>query len=197
MHNPIHELFLFNEMKQGKSYAFECFFHYYYPGLCIYAQNLIERPLPDAQNVVQDIFMKFWEDRDKITIQTSVRSYFFAMVRNKCFDLMKSSAYKNGGSTTDRFPELADSEYDTYVLAELERILDAGLERLPEKCREIFELSRFEGLKNREIAEKLNISVKTVENQMTKALRILKDELKDYLPFLLLFPEISIFRFLF
>jgi RNA polymerase sigma-70 factor (ECF subfamily) len=83
------------------------------------------------------------------------------------------------------------------VLTELERILDAGLERLPEKCREIFELSRFEGLKNREIAEKLNISVKTVENQMTKALRILKDELKDYLPFLLLFPEISIFRFLF
>jgi RNA polymerase sigma-70 factor, ECF subfamily len=189
MYNPVHELFLFSEMKQGKTYAFDFFFHYYYPGLCVYAQNLINRPLPDAQNIVQDVYMKFWEDREKINIQSSVRAYFFAMVRNKCLDTLKSSGYKMEANNLNKYPDIADNQFDTYIFAELEHIVKNGMLKLPDRCREVFELSRFEGLKNKEIANRLDISEKTVENQMTKALKVLRNELKDYLPLLLLFPK--------
>jgi RNA polymerase sigma-70 factor (ECF subfamily) len=83
--------------------------------------------------------------------------------------------------------DIAVEPFETYVLSELEALFKKSLNKLPERCREIFELSRFQGLKNREIAEMLHLSEKTVENQMTKAIRILKEELKDYLPLLTFF----------
>jgi RNA polymerase sigma-70 factor, ECF subfamily len=182
-----HELFLFEDLKKGKEYAFDYFFHYYYPGLCVYAQKLLKTPQADAKSVVQDVFVKIWEDREKINIQSSVRAYLFSSVRNKCLDFLRKKNRFN--LSFEEVPEVADEQLETYVLAELESIFKAGLEKLPTKCREVFELSRFQGLKNREIAGQMNISEKTVENQMTKALRILRGELKDYLPLLLLFQN--------
>jgi RNA polymerase sigma-70 factor, ECF subfamily len=182
-----HELFLFDDLKKGKEYAFDYFFHYYYPGLCAYAQKLLKTPQADAKSVVQDVFVKIWEDRDKINIQSSVRAYLFSSVRNKCLDYLRK---KNRFSLSfEDIPEVADEQLETYVFAELELIFHAGLDKLPPKCREVFEMSRFRGLKNREIATELNISEKTVENQMTKALKILRVELKEYLPLLILFPN--------
>ena len=90
--------------------------------------------------------------------------------------------------------DISDDSFETYVLSELESLFNKSLEKLPERCREVFELSRFHGLKNREISAKLNISEKTVENQVTKALHILKEELKDYLPLLALFEFFHFLR---
>ena len=191
--NPTQELFLIGEMRRGKEYAFDFFFNYYYPGLCVFAQKIILLSEEDAKNLVQDVFLKFWKDREKLAIRVSVRSYLFASVKNRCLDFIKKNnqPYKFLEITEDS--DVADSTYDTYILSELEVLFDESLNKLSGRCREIFELSRFHGLKNREIAEKLNLSEKTIENQMTKALRILRTELKDYLPLLILFEYFYFF----
>jgi RNA polymerase sigma-70 factor (ECF subfamily) len=185
--NQTKELFLYEEMKMGKEYAFDFFFNYYYPGLCVYAQKMISLPEEQAKDIVQDVFVKFWNDREKLNIQFSIRSYLFVSVKNKCFDILrKKNRDVKVQEITDEH-DFTDESFETYILSELETLFNKSLNKLPERCREVFELSRFHGLKNREIAAKLNLSEKTVENQVTKALHILKEELKDYLPLLALF----------
>lgn len=185
--NQAKDFFLYEEMKKGKEYAFEVFFNYYYPGLCVYAQKMISIPEQEARDLVQDVFVKFWKDREKSDIRFSIRSYLFASVKNRCFDLlrMKDRNVKVQEITNEQ--DVAGDYFETYVLSELETLFNKSLDKLPERCREVFELSRLHGLKNREIADKLNLAEKTVENQVTKAIHILKIELKDYLPILVLF----------
>lgn len=192
--NQIKELFLFEEMKRGKEYAFDFFFNYYYPGLCVYAQKMISLPEEEARDVVQDVFVKLWNDREKLDIQYSIRSYLFVSVKNKCFDFLrkKNRTVKVQEITSQH--DITDESFETYVLSELEALFNNSLKKLPERCREIFELSRLQGLKNREIASKLNLSEKTVENQVTKAIHILKVELKDYLPLMAIFELFHFFR---
>ncbi|MEI6139887.1 MAG: RNA polymerase sigma-70 factor [Mariniphaga sp.] len=192
--NQTKELFLYQEMKSGKEYAFDFFFNYYYPGLCVYAQKLVSVPEQEAKDLVQEVFIKFWNDREKTEIRFSIRSYLFVSVKNKCFDLhRKRTADLKVLEITKDF-DIPEESFDTYVLSELESLFNKSLEKLPERCREVFELSRFHGLKNREIAAKLNLSEKTIENQVTKALHILKEELKDYLPLLALFDFFHFLR---
>ncbi len=185
--NPTNEEFLYQEMKRGKEYAFDFFFNYYYPGLCVYAQRIVSLPEQEARDIVQDVFVKFWNDCKKIDIQFSVRSYLFVSVKNKCFDVLRKNNRNIKVQEISNEHDIADASFETYILSELETLFSKSLTKLPERCREIFELSRLHGLKNREIAAKLNLSEKTVENQITKALHILKEELKDYLPLLALF----------
>jgi len=191
--NTDQEMFLFQEMKKGKEYAFDFFFNYYYPGLCVYAEKIFSLDEDDAKNLVQDVFLKFWNDRQNLNILSSVRAYLFTSVKNKCLDFLKHSKILPGFQSLSEIQDIEGETFETFVLSELEAILDESLSKLPGRCREIFELSRFDGLKNKEIAARLNISEKTVENQMTKALHILKTELKDYLPLLLLFEPFRIF----
>lgn len=181
-------------MKRGKEYAFDFFFNYYYPGLCIYAQKMGSLSKEEARDVVQDVFVKFWNDREKLDVLFSIRSYLFVSVKNKCLDLLRK---KNRNikiqEITDQH-DITDESFESFVLSELESLFNNSLNKLPERCREIFEMSRLHGLKNREIATKLNLSEKTVENQVTKALHILKEELKDYLPLLALFEFFHFLR---
>ncbi len=183
------ELFLFSELQTGKEYAFDFFFNYYYSGLCVYAEQYLPGLEEEARNLVQDVFLKFWEDRQRIAIQRSVRAYLFTSVRNKCLDFLKKASTRHSVSSWPLSSEPVVDDSETFVESELEAIFMKGLEKLPPRCREVFELSRFEGLRNPEIAQRLNVSEKTVENQITKALRILRVELKDYLPLLLLFQS--------
>lgn len=139
-----------------------------------------------AEELVQSMFLNLWEKSAKIEIRTSIKSYMFGAVRNAALNHIKHQ--KVTQSYADAHQHLGVSNHDDPLeYDELKEKIDMALQRIPEKCREIFELSRFEGKRYKEIAEELGISLKTVENQMGKALRILREELGEYLPLLLFF----------
>lgn len=177
------ELQLFFEMKLGSNSSFNYFFESYYSGLCIYA-NKYTGDLSTSEEVVQDIFVRFWEKRQSIDIENSVRLYLFKAVYNQCMNFMKHKKIENNFRWQNTFEadNLPEGQWSLFNESELRYVLDQALSRLPARCKEIFELSRFDNLKNKEIAEKLRITEKTVENQITKALKILRKELKDFLP---------------
>jgi RNA polymerase sigma-70 factor (ECF subfamily) len=175
-------------MKSGSKGSFSYFFDYYYSGLCIYA-NQFTGDLSTSEEVVQDVFVRFWEKRQHIEIETSVRFYLFRTVHNQCMNLLKHKKIENcyRQQSTFEADHFSDDQWSLFNESELRHILDQAISKLPDRCREIFELSRFENLKNKEIAEKLGITEKTVENQITKALTILRKELKDFLPLFVMY----------
>jgi RNA polymerase sigma-70 factor (ECF subfamily) len=138
-----------------------------------------------AEEVVSDVFYKVWKNRERIEIKTSFESYVFKAVKNQSLDFLKSKAnaiaYK-----TESMPVIYDgvteSPEEQMVIKELDARIEAAIESLPPQCKTIFKSSRFQGLKYNEIAEKLNISVKTVETQMGRALKHLRHVLRSEMP---------------
>lgn len=169
-------------MIEGDVDSFKYFFDRYYNDLCNFV-NIYLHNQTLSEEIVQDIFVFFWENKEKLQIETSVKSFLFSASKFKSLNLLRNS--KNHKRIIEKIgkaeplisSEQGDSYYDT---DEFRKILDAAVSQLAPKCREIFLLSKLEGLCNREIAERLNISVKTVENQMTIALKKLREYL---LPF--------------
>ena len=141
----------------------------------------------DAENIVQDVFLLLWEKREVLDIQVSLVSYLFTLVKNKSLDYLRHKIivdeYKQ--ELGEKLAALELLNYSFTSDEDIEQILMSAINTLPERCRQVFLKSRIEGKKNREIAEELDLSVSTVENQMTIALRKLRVELKDYLPLLL------------
>ena len=177
-----HELFIVKKMIEGDKDAFKYFFDRYYNDLCNFV-NIYLHNQTLSEEIVQDIFVFFWENKEKLQIDTSVKSFLFSASKFKSLNFLRNSKNqkriieKIGKSEPLISSEQRDSYFDT---DEFRKILDAAVGQLAPKCREIFLLSKLEGLSNREIAERLNISVKTVENQMTIALKKLREYL---LPF--------------
>lgn len=140
----------------------------------------------DAENIVQDVFLMLWEKRTVLDVQVSLLSYLFSLVKNRCLDFLRHQIvvedYKQELSA--KLIALEQFNYIFNTDEDLERLFSSAIDKLPERCREIFIKSRLDGKKYREIAEELNLSVNTVENQMTIALKKLRAELKDYLPLL-------------
>ena len=167
----------------GDITAFEMLFRTYYQPLCHYASSFLQDK-EDAEEIVQSTFLLLWEKRETLAIRSSVKPYLYAMVRNACLNVIKHEKIKQkyAGEET----ALADRSHDSvsHIVAsnELEFKIMQAMEVLPEQCRMVFKLSRFEELKYAEIAEQLNISIKTVENHMGKALKIMREQLKDFLP---------------
>lgn len=171
-------------LRRGDQQVFESVFKEHYAPLCTYARRYLIDP-EAAEEVVQDMFFKLWERRDSLLITTSLKSYLFRAVRNHALNYIKyqriSQQYIDYvGFTTSN--ESAESAHEALINNDLERHFGRLVSSMPERRRMIFEMSRFEGLKYDEIAQKMNISVKTVENQMTKALEFLRKKLSDYLP---------------
>lgn len=162
-------------------------FRTYYEPLCNYAYSFL-RDKEDAEEVVQSTFLLVWEKRETLEIRTSLKSYLYAMVRNACLNVLKHQKIRQRHEEEET--ALAERSRDaiahTVAGNELEQRIQEAVEQLPEQCRMVFKLSRFEELKYSEIAEQLNISVKTVENHMGKALRIMRERLKEYLPVIIL-----------
>lgn len=136
-----------------------------------------------GEEIVQQVFLRLWEKRDSITINGPVKAYLFSAIRNTAIsqwrkDTVRSEKENGYGSSKEASVQAGEE------VRELELLYRQALERLPERCREVFVLSRQQNLKYAEIATAMNISVKTVENQMGKALKILHKELKEYLPLL-------------
>lgn len=141
----------------------------------------------DAENIVQDVFMVLWEKRDSLEIQISLSSYLFSLVKNRCLDYLRHKviAEQYEQELHAKLRSLENLNYAFTSEEELEKMFFSAIEKLPQRCREIFLKSRLEGKKYREIAEEMNLSVNTVENQMALALKKLRVELKEYLPLLL------------
>lgn len=173
----------FSAVRSGDINAFEMMFKTYYQPLCRYASTFVKDP-EEAEEIVQGTFIGIWEKRQAIDIATSVKAYLYRAVRNSCLNEIKhrkvKALYAQGELRTDeRYYEASDQ---STLRDELETKIQAAIQTLPEQCRIIFQLSRFEELKYQEIADQMNLSVKTVENQMGKALKIMREQLRDYLP---------------
>lgn len=165
---------------------FESIFKSNYKNLHIYAISLVKDSAV-ADEIVQNVFYKLWEKKEKVKIQTSITAYLYRSVYYESLNLIKhakvNESYKKYVSNTTKDHE---SPGDTASLKQLQQKIDTALNELPEQCRAIFHLIRFEELKYRDVADKLGISVKTVENQMGKALRVLRTKLAEFLPVLIL-----------
>ncbi len=158
--------------------SFELLFRKFFPALMAFARKFLPDE-DDAREVVHNVFINLWEKRESMDTSTSLKSYLFRSVHNRSLNVIRDRKKFSSEEVPDLASEVdVESQMDAM---ELEDKINKVIEGLPEKCREIFEMSRFEGLKYTEIAEKLNISVKTVENQMSKALKILRKKLADYL----------------
>ena len=173
-------------LKAGDITAFEMLFRTYYQPLCNYAFTFVQ-DRDEAEEIVQSTFLNIWEKRENLSIHTGVKPYLYAMVRNACLNVLKHEKIKQQHATMEMAiaERSIESVASTVIASELEAKIHDAMDHLPEQCRLIFKLSRFEDLKYAEIAEQLNISIKTVENQMGKALRIMRDQLRDYLPVLI------------
>ncbi|MEA5459288.1 RNA polymerase sigma-70 factor [Arcicella sp. LKC2W] len=173
-------------IRQGNERVFETIFKKHYQTLCNYACGIL-KDMDDAEEVVQSIFLKFWEQREEIEINVSLKSYLYRAVHNTCLNRLKhlkiQETYRQ--YVGDYLENTHDSATDILDKVELESRIANALEKLPEQCRLIFKMSRFEELKYQEIADRLGLSIKTVENQIGKALKIMRTELSDYLPILL------------
>ena len=177
---------LLNTLRAGDITAFEMIFKTYYQLLCNYAYGFVH-DRDEAEEIVQTTFLSVWEKRESLAIHTGVKPYLYAMVRNAALNLIKHEKIKQQHAAVEMAvaEKSVESVTRTVMASELEERILKALNKLPEQCRLVFKLSRFEELKYAEIAEQLNISVKTVENQMGKALRIMREQLKDYLPLLI------------
>jgi RNA polymerase sigma-70 factor, ECF subfamily len=169
--------------------AFELLFRKYYVRLCGFANKFIF-DTDEAEEIVQEVFLNIWNKRDHLKLGDEIRPYLFKSVQNLCFNFIEHKKVIN-----DYYSVLAIvyenrqedfNSYESVLYAEFQKKVDEAIGTLPDQCRIIFQLSRMNGLKYAEIANKLGISVKTVETQMSRALFKLKNELKDYLSILLL-----------
>lgn len=178
---------VFFKIQSGQIPAFEMLFKAYYQPLCRYAGGYIQDP-DGAEEIVQAVFIGFWEKRKSIHIETSFKSYLYRAVRNSCLNELKHEKVKQSYLEGELVKDQAHSEPADHltIQEELDAKIRSAIQKLPEQCRLIFTMSRFEELKYQEIADQLNLSVKTVENQMGKALRIMRVQLKEYLPLLAL-----------
>ncbi|WP_421874524.1 RNA polymerase sigma-70 factor [Marinoscillum sp.] len=160
---------------------FEAFFNLHYPAMVGFAMNYISDK-DQAEELVQEVFTNVWVKAESIEIKTSAKSYLYTATRNACLNFLKHQKIEMAYAKTNEGLSTASDyrEYDE-LLSRLEQAMD----KIPEKCRAIFELNRFEGMRYKEIAQELDLSLKTVENQMGKALKILREELGDYLPLIL------------
>jgi RNA polymerase sigma-70 factor (ECF subfamily) len=168
--------------------AFEQVFKMYYKNLHAYVCTILKEETY-AEEIVQQVFFKLWERAENISITSSVAAYLYRAVHNESLNHLKHQKVKNAHRLHVAYSmkDAAEAAPKTLQAKELERRIQLALNELPEQCRTIFQMSRFEEMKYREIAEQLRISVKTVENQIGKALKILREQLVEYLPLLFLF----------
>lgn len=177
----LHDYMVFGKIKEGDIKTFEQVFRQYYIPLCIYSSGITGRT-EISEEVVQDVFYNIWKDREQIRILHSLKSYLYGAVKNLSLRYLENLSVQerylqkaiNNNPVSDPSPQ-EQMEYK-----ELEHIINRTLNKLPERRMQIFKMHRMDGKKYKEIAESFSISVKTVEAEMTKAYKTLRQEIEKY-----------------
>jgi len=186
----LEDTLLLRQIKNNDEIAFEILFRRYYVRMRDYALFYVH-DLQQAEDIVQDIFLAIWQNRKKTDIKTSLKAYLYRSVHNSCIKhfnhLAVSEKYSNSQRLKYEEALLMNKLYfedgiSRLFLKDIDEILSESICKLPEKTRMIFELSREEKLKNHEIAGRVNLTEKAVEYHIGKALKLLRHQLRDYLP---------------
>lgn len=168
--------------------AFENLFRSEFKGLCFFAMKYV-KDYETACEIVQDSFIRLWEKRDVIDTSKSVKSYLTTSIHNKCLNHLRDNRkFDNNLLQFEQLSDVSDGKTSDFLVEkELRKSIETAIDELPEKCREIFLLSRNENLKYHQISVQLGISIKTVETQMSKALQHLRLKLSGFMSLLALF----------
>jgi RNA polymerase sigma-19 factor, ECF subfamily len=171
---------IIRRIRHGDTGQFESLFRSSYASLVRYAKTII-KDHDTAEEIVQDLFVRLWQDRQKLEIESSLNGYLFRAVHNRCLHWLSHSRVveKHAREMADRETQSPVNPAEIIQYNELQLRIAEILEKLPEKCGRIFCMNRFEGLKYTEIAEKLSVSVKTVEANMGRALKEFRKALKE------------------
>ncbi|MCD4737406.1 MAG: RNA polymerase sigma-70 factor [Bacteroidales bacterium] len=157
----------------------------YYKRLCHFGLRYV-REIETAEDIVHEVFINLWEKRETIDPEKSVKAYLFRSVANRCLNYIRDHKKFDTEKETGAIETEEISEHQMLEQEELENRIERVIESLPDRCRQIFKMNRFEEKKYREIADELGISIKTVEIQISKALKVLRVNLKDYLKILVI-----------
>lgn len=166
----------------------EYLFNTWYTILCKYAYNILKDSY-EAEDAVQRVFFQLWDNRNSIRIITSIDAYLYRAVHNTCLNRIKQIRRQSEHNELIARDEsdVHNEVYESVIERELDQTIKMALAALPPRCREVFELSRYQMLSYNEIAAALDISPNTVENQIAKALKLLRISLRDFIPTLLLY----------
>lgn len=173
---------LFTLVQRGDHEAFSIIFNKFYVDLLLYSGSFITDKTI-CEDIVQNVFLKFWSSASELNIKTSMKYYLLRMVRNLCIDYLRQQTQtRNHVHLYEVSSELIDYEVENYILqSELEKIIQNGLDDMKSEYRLVFEMNKFESKKYREIADILGVSVRTIEDRMRKALDHLREYLDQYL----------------
>lgn len=167
---------LFQRVMRDEHHAFEAIFHQTYPRLCAYSNRLVRDPQL-AEEIVDDVFSNVWNNRKRITINTSFQAYLVRAVRNRSLDYLRQMKQEKNRwvlELTENLPCRQSIASELMVVEELHDRIHAAVRVLPQQCRIIFQMSREQDLRYRDIARQLNISIKTVDTQINRALKHLR-----------------------
>lgn len=169
------------QLKKGDHRTYEAIFKLWYAPLCAYACSMLHS-MDEAEDVVQKMFCTLWDKRAEVDVQVSLKSYLYRTVHNSCLNRLKHEKVREAHKSdfAHRNRDAHDSADKRIAYDELTAALECAVAQLPEQCRTVFKLSRREALTYSQIAERLNISRNTVENHICKALRHLREKLKEF-----------------
>jgi RNA polymerase sigma-70 factor, ECF subfamily len=174
-------------LESREKVVFDYIFNYYYSSLCAFSLQYIGDH-KSVEDLVQDFFVYLWVEAPKLKIRSSLKSYLFTAIKNRCLDYQKHHKITEKYRKFILFSTIKDDVYteNFFAESELRQVFQTSMGKLPPRCQEIFEFSRLHGLSNQEISDKLGISKRTVELQISNALKILRKDLAEFLPFWLL-----------
>jgi RNA polymerase sigma-70 factor (ECF subfamily) len=179
---------LLKRIQKGDIKAFEILYKDYHPRMFAYAKRFIA-DTEVVKDILQELFSDFWNRKEEWAIEISVNAFLFRMLHNRCIDyLRKQSIRDNFASLSSlrlsevkyRYFDFEEDPFPTIFMAEINEIVEKAIAGLSPQTKEIFQMSRNQGLKNSEIAEKMNLSIRTVEKHIYQTLKILKSRLADY-----------------
>ncbi len=171
---------LVQRFRSGDVRAFEMLFNTHYKALVGYGRTIV-KDQEEAEDIVQQVFVSVWEKRTTMIVHTSFRAMLYSAVHNASLNRIKHQSVKREHARHVTLTGTSIGSSYEMQYRELQTRINKAIDQLPEQCARIFKMSRFDELKYQEIADKLGLSVKTVENQMGKALKVLREDLKEYL----------------